>query len=327
MEIILKYILNNLKERKTRTAVKLLSVILSTTLIFVSLAVGDSYGSAQRKMAKGIAGTAAICVSALPDENGEMVWISEDVIPKLAAIKNKVSVLHVTALFNKDGYFDNCDIIASDLKRLSQINKPRLLNGGKLHDFTGYQVVLPERFTSKFGLQAGDNIKLQIEGNSYEFKIAAIAAYDTVFLRQTRGFNALIPIDTMKAIMNTRNGYGEILIEPSIRTGTDTLVSELSGALSSKSYRVKKVIDDKQVEAEAREKSMPFFLISFFTLTMSVFIIYSSYRVITMERLPIIGTFRSIGATERAVAGILMKESLLYGILGGCLGYLLVLQS
>ena len=51
---------------------------------------------------------------------------------------------------------------------------------------------------------------------------------------------------------------------------------------------------------------MPFFLISFFSLTMSIFIIYSSYKVITLDRLP-------IRAYSASGAG---KSTLLY-ILGG----------
>lgn len=53
---------------------------------------------------------------------------------------------------------------------------------------------------------------------------------------------------------------------------------------------------------------------------MSVFIIYSNYKVITLDRLPIIGTFRSIGATEKNVTRILLLESLLYGCVGGVAG-------
>lgn len=53
---------------------------------------------------------------------------------------------------------------------------------------------------------------------------------------------------------------------------------------------------------------------------MSIFIIYSSFKVITTEKLPIIGTFRSIGATKRMTNFLLLGESLLYGIVGGILG-------
>ena len=53
---------------------------------------------------------------------------------------------------------------------------------------------------------------------------------------------------------------------------------------------------------------------------MSIFIIYSSYKVITLDRLPVIGTFRSTGATQKMVTGILLLESLLYGCVGGFAG-------
>ncbi|MCQ4823030.1 hypothetical protein, partial [Eubacterium callanderi] len=56
LRIIFRYILNNIRERKLRTAVMLLSIVLSAVLLFVSLCIGDSYEAAQRKMAKGMAG-------------------------------------------------------------------------------------------------------------------------------------------------------------------------------------------------------------------------------------------------------------------------------
>lgn len=320
MKIILKYVLNSIKEQKLRTVVMLLSIVMSTTLLFVSLAIGDSYESAQQKMARGFAGNAAISVSSLPDADGNMVWISEEEIPDLASIKNKVGIVKTPALYNEDGYFENMDIIAADLNALSNINRPRLLNDTELKDFTGYSIILPENFTAKYGIEPGDAVTMKVGGNPIKLRLAAVAAYDTVFLRSTRGFNALIPIDTLSEILNISNGYSEVLIEPFEGVSTDDLKVELSEVLPQNHFKVTKAYNKRQVEADAKQKSLPFFLISFFSLTMSVFIIFSSYKVITVERLPVVGTFRSIGATEKAVVRILIIESLVYGTLGGLLG-------
>ena len=320
MKIILKYILNNLKERKTRTAVMLLSIILSTALLFVSLSIGDSYATAQKKMSKGFVGKAALSIKALPSANGDPGWISNESVPTLELIKSKVGIIRASALYSEEGYFENFDIIAADLAELSRINKPRLLDGGEIRDFSGYKIALPHKFTAKYGIHEEDRIRLQIGEEAVEFQVAAIAAYDTVFLRQTRGFNALVPLDTMREIMNLQQGYSEILIEPADKVEPDIIKEKLSGEALKNKYRVLKVLDEKQVEADAREKSIPCFLISFFALIMSVFIIYSSYKVITTERLPVIGTFRSIGATEKAMTRILILESMVYGALGGLFG-------
>lgn len=314
MKIIMKYILTNVKERKTRTAVMLLSILLSTTLLFVSFSIGASYESAQRKMARGMAGSATVSVEAADGA------IDKNAIPELKSIKSCVGVLEGSALYHENGYYETMDLIAADLTELNQINPPRLADGGEILDFSGNQVILPDRFTSKYGMEKGDTIILQIGGEPIALEVAGVAAYDTVFLRHTRGATALLPISTLRELLGQTGGYSKILMEPSDAVSTSELKNELSAALPGGEYQVSEVVNEAQITADARQKSMPFFLISFFSLTMSVFIIYSSYKVITLDRLPVIGTFRSIGATQSNVTRILLLESALYGCLGGVLG-------
>lgn len=197
MKIILKYIFTNVKERKTRTAVMLLSILLSTTLLFVSFSIGASYESAQRKMARGMAGSATLSVSAV--DGG----IDFSVLPELSSISAGVGMLESSALYHENGYYETIDLIAADLTQLDQINPPRLANGGEITDFTGNQVILPDRFTSKYGMKAGDTITLQIGGQPITLGVAGIAAYDTVFLRHTRGATALLPLSC--ALSRTAN--------------------------------------------------------------------------------------------------------------------------
>lgn len=316
MKIILKYIFTNVKERKTRTAVMLLSIVLSTTLLFVSFSIGSSYESAQRKMARGMAGTASITVKSADADSLSRL---ED-IPNLENIQSIAGILESSALYHENGYFESVDLIAADLEQLNQINKPRLVNGSEISGFTGYKIILPDRFTSKYNIVQGDTVTLEIGGNPYSFEVSDIAAYDTVFLRHTRGVNALLPLETLSEILHKTGGFSQILIEQKEGAATESLIDELSQQLPAGKYRVSTTVNEEQIIAGARQKTMPFFLISFFSLTMSVFIIYSSYKVITLERLPIIGTFRSIGANEKIVKKILMMESILYGCLGGILG-------
>ena len=314
MKIILKYILTNVKERKTRTAVMLLSILLSTTLLIVSFSIGASYESAQRKMARGMAGSATLSVTAV--DGG----IAENALPEMASIRASVPMLEGTALYHEDGYYETFDLIGADLSKLNAINPPRLADGGEIADFTGNKVILSDRFTSKYGIRAGDTITLQVGGEPASLEVAAVAAYDTVFLRHTRGATGLLPLETLSKLLGKTDGYSEILVEPAEGGSTSKLKSELSAILPDGNFRVSEVVNGAQIAADARQKSMPFFLISFFSLTMSVFIIYSSYKVITLDRLSVIGTFRSIGATQKAVTQILLLESGLYGILGGMIG-------
>lgn len=314
MKIIWKYIFTNIKERKMRTAVMLLSILLSTTLLFVSFSIGASYESAQRKMARGMAGSATLSITAAEGT------IRADILPNSASIRASVGILEGAALYHENGYYETVDLIAADLTGLNEINPPRLINGGEITEFTGNQVILPDRFTSKYGIEQGDTITLRIGGQPVSLEVAEIAAYDTVFLRHTRGATALLPVVTLSGLLGQTNGYTKILVEPADGVSTSALKNELTAALPDSQYRVSEVVNEAQIAADARQKSMPFFLISFFSLTMSVFIIYSSYKVITLDRLPVIGTFRSIGATQETVTRILLLESALYGVMGGVAG-------
>ena len=154
----------------------LLSILLSTTLLFVSFSIGSSYESAQRKMARGMAGSATLSVTAV--DGG----IAENALPEMASIRASVPMLEGTALYHENGYYETFDLIGADISKLNAINPPRLANGGEITDFTGNKVILPDRFTSKYGIEAGDTITLQIGGKPVSFEVAAVAAYDTVFL-------------------------------------------------------------------------------------------------------------------------------------------------
>lgn len=311
---MLKYIFMNVKERKMRTAVMLLSTLLSTTLLFVSFSIGASYESAQRKMARGMAGSAAISVTAVSGD------INPHVLPELSSIRASAGIVEATALYHEEGYYETIDLIAADLTELAEINPPRLVSEGEITGFTGNQVILPDRFTSKYGIEKGDTITLKISGKPVSFQVAEIAAYDTVFLRHTRGATALVPRSTLSELSGRTDGCTEILVEPAQGISAARLKEELASSLPLGEYQVDEVVSESQIAADARQKTMPFFLISFFSLTMSVFIIYSSYKVITLDRLPVIGTFRSIGATQKAVVHILLSESALYGVAGGLMG-------
>lgn len=316
MKIILKYILINVKEHRARTAVMLLSILLSATLLFVSFSLAASYESAQRKMVRGVSGSATISINAARDSD----TINIEDIPDIPSIGASVGLLKESCLYHENGYYETVDLIAADLLQLNEINKPRLIDGGEITDFSGRKIILPDRFTLKYGIKKGDRINLQIGGAPVGFEVAEIAAYDTVFLRKTRGATALIPLSTLSGLSGKTDGYSEILIKPAEGISTDDLISRLKAALPDGRYQVSEIIDEAQIRADAKQKSMPFFLISFFSLTISVFIIYSSYKVITLDRLPVIGTFRSIGATQKAVTRILLLESLLYGSAGGLIG-------
>jgi putative ABC transport system permease protein len=319
LKIILKYISKNLQEEKLRTIVMLLSIVFSSALIFVSLTVGDSYMNAHIKMVKGMSGKATVSITTEAKEDGTISFTKDNIIPKSEDIKNIVGILQIPALFSKDNNFENFDLIAADLDKLNEINKPRLIKEDGYRNFSGNKIVVQEKFSRTYNVKLGDTISLNIMGHNHNFTVVGIAAYDSVFLRQERGHTALLPKDTLEKIVNVKDEYNKILVETNENVDPKAFSAKVSKQLP-KNCKAQTVINMTQLKADSKSKSMPFYLISCFSLMMSIFIIYSSYKVITMERLPVIGTFRSIGATEKRMSRILIMESIIYGVLGGIIG-------
>jgi putative ABC transport system permease protein len=104
-----------------------------------------------------------------------------------------------------------------------------------------------------------------------------------------------------------------------------TRIQETIGLLSKeyRRYTVREPFSKAELKRQTDSVTIPFIIMVLMVLFMSVFIIYSSFKVITRERLPVIGTFRSIGATRRTTNIVLFAESLVYGLIGGVSGCLL----
>lgn len=319
MSIFLKFIFRNLYERKLRTIVMILSIVLSTALLFASLAVGESYMNCHEKLLRGMAGKATVSVMPQLREDGKVSYVKEDIIVDSAGIKNKVGIMQTYGLFTKENNFESFDLIAADLEKLGKINKMRLLKEKNFEKFAGDEIVIPQNFSKKYNISLGDNVTFKIMDNNKTFTVVAIAANDNIFLRKEAGYTAILPKETLEKILNVKDEYNKILIETAEETNIDTFIFKLTNEVSA-NYKVSKTIDQQELKASKKSKSMPFLLISFFSLVMSIFIIFSSYKVITIERMPNIGTFRSVGATEKKVKKILIMESLIYGILGGIVG-------
>ena len=72
------------------------------------------------------------------------------------------------------------------------------------------------------------------------------------------------------------------------------------------------MVSKSEIDAQIKPIRIPFMFMLILVVLISTFIIYTSFKVITLERLPMLGTFRSIGATKNdrhyyAVGGFYLR--------------------
>ncbi len=62
---------------------------------------------------------------------------------------------------------------------------------------------------------------------------------------------------------------------------------------------VGEMISKSEIKSQVDPIRIPFMFMLILVVLISVFIIYTSFKVITLERLPMLGTFRSIGQPRK----------------------------
>ena len=205
-----------------------------------------------------------------------------------------------------------------DLQRMNPINLQEDYN---IIPFQGKKIILSKAIAERYNIEAGSGININIGGNRHRFIVSGIANSTGPLLDDGFSVYAIVPRESMASIYNVRGSVSSIYMKPLDSYNKVDLVEELSDA--HKRLSVKETYLDGDLQEFIMIMSSTFLLTSIIVLFMSVFIIYTSFKVIIMERLPVIGTFRSIGATNRIASLVMLLESIVYGLFGGVFGILL----
>jgi len=206
-----------------------------------------------------------------------------------------------------------------DWSELQQMNPVQTIEEKELLPFTGRKLVISQQTAREYDLEVGASLELALAGSRQQFIIAGIAKPEGIFSpRPGSGFTGLLPLGTLAGLTGNRGLVSRIYVKSAPGVSLEDLQDKLAAEYNR--FVVEETITKAEVEEMLGNITVPFFFILILVVFISIFIIYTSFKVITTERLPVIGTFRSIGATQRATDLILLGESVLYGFLGGLFG-------
>ncbi len=320
MNILIKFLLKNILENKLRTFLILLSVALVGALFFATMATSDTMAEVLLNKIKQYFGTADLLI--YPNAKSPAPYLN----PTKAAryqeqLEYIVTGIRGNASFKNGAEYIQFDLRCFDLAKLQQMNPFSLKKGAQTQPFAGHQIIISNSFATKYGLQIGGKIDLLINQTRHRFIIVGLANNEGPF--QSEGFTkiAILPRKTGALIFNTGNNVSAVFLKLKDPSGVARLIKLLQKDYSR--YDVKEPLAFGEVDEFTGTITTSMFLMLILVTIMSIFIIYTSFKVITMERLPFIGTFRSVGATKAATNLVLLGESLLYGIIGGLAGLLL----
>ncbi|KHD36545.1 ABC transporter permease [Clostridium acetobutylicum] len=320
MAIILKFMLKNIKEKKLRTFLVVFSIMASAALYFASSGISTSIKATYIDIVKQFAGSSDIIISAnskspTPYVNLDKAEITRD---KTDYIIGEIDASAVYKNSDKDVRVSLSGFDYSDMQTMGFVD---LNQSEGVKPFSGNKIIVSKKTADKYGFTVGQKLPLMVgkNGDKQNFIIVGIANNKGLFSSDSdRAMTAVVPQVIAGNINGVNNQYSEIYVKVHNSNNIDTVINKLTTAY--KHYSVTKIVDEKVIDQALGQITMVFRVMMIVVLMMSTFIIYTVFKVIVAERLPVIGTFRSIGATRMSTSLVLIGESIIYGIIGGVVG-------
>jgi putative ABC transport system permease protein len=319
--IIIKFILKNIWEKKLRTFLILFSIIISSALFFASNAISGTFENMYVERMKKYYGSAEIMMYP-----GEKATSSFFYLNRTDVLSDYLDYIVGTVQSNAIYKISDDEILKFSLMGINyndlQVLNPIVLNKElDLVPFIGNKLIIGKDTAEKYKLKIGSSIKLEIRNATHKFLICGISEPMGLFLESGDSGYAIMPRETLSSIYNNRGMVSTAYLKVKDASEKQFVIDKMSDIY--KQHIVRETITQEDIKRSSGGITSAFMAMVVTLLIMSMFIIYTSFKVITMERLPVIGTFRSIGATKKITGAILIAESIIYGVIGGVIGVFL----
>lgn len=323
MRILIKYTLKSMLEKKFRAFLIVFAIALACGLFLASSRLSSSITDVYYEKITAMYGDADIDI--YPNEDSPTYYISLSGCNKVKSKCKRIIPQGYAGAEYKPAGAEGTQYIsvqAYNIEDYLAINKLDVLEGNPL-DCKAADIVLSEYGMQQLGLSVGDEINLRVNGSMHKVKVVAKVGAEGIFKNESQSgyITGIMPFDTISKYNKTNSRAEEIHIDIKDGVDIDETIAELQEIYPK--YTVERTVNVVEIQNELSSITMPFMLMTFIVVFMSVFIIYSSFKVIMLEKLPVVGTFRSVGANKWVMNGVLLLEALFYGILGGIVGCLL----
>jgi len=304
MRIVLKHILKNIWEKKGRSLLIIISLIIATTVFVLNLTMPNELVIKVQETLRSIYGKTDMGMGTVEPFSINDVNVGNE---KIAYVG--VSELDIT-IDDKQAIVFGLDIDKSvDMKML----------GADIPSLNKNEVVINQKQADEYGYKVGDLIKFTIENQNHEFKIVKIVSKKgltsldveyPIFIANLETVNTIRNIETEKYdtlyidVENDENakGFAEYLKE------------------NNDNYIVEEVASIESIKEQTSFVTYILIMVFAMATIMIFFVVSSLNNVIIAERMPVIGTFRSVGATKGKMNLILILENAVYGLIGGIIG-------
>lgn len=304
MKIVLKHIFKNIMEKKMRSILIIISLIIATTVFVLNLTLPDEIVLKMQETMRSVFGNADISVTTVEKFSLDDINVGDEEI--LA-----------TGITSIDGFNGDkpIGIMATDIDIAKEIK----MLGSDVITLKEDELLMTDKQAEKYGYKLNDTIEFTREDKKYTFKLVKLVEAKGI-LSLDNGFPVFFAnIQVVNEISETETGdFSSLYID----VKNDDNVKKFNEYLkeNNKNYMVEMLNDIESIEESLSFISYIMLMIFAMASIMIFFVVSSLTKIIIAERMPVIGTFRSIGATKYKMNAILILENMMYGLIGGIIG-------
>ena len=304
MSIVLKYTIKNMKEKKLRSLLIILSLTLSVVVLTLCLTLKDSILEKYTEFLMKTVGTTDVLLSKdTPFEIDEIEGISENY--------NIAPIVHYIK--------DKNDIIGMNIVDLQQ-NK--MIKSDIKTNLIDNEVIISQNMSDAKNIKVNDTINVL----NKELKVAKIVDNYGIFADETEERpKYLVSIDTANKIMYENSE--KALLNENKTYIMGAYIDVLDDNIEQAKEELKKI--DKEFSVVTVKASLVdaltqinglMIIMLIITTLIAFYIINSILKLVLEERISVIGTFRSIGASRKMTNLLLYLENIVYAIISSIIG-------
>ncbi|MEQ3340402.1 ABC transporter permease [Clostridium butyricum] len=314
MNIFLRFIIKSALEKKGKFILLLFAILISTSLFIVSIGVTDVMINNYTESYTQVMENREIAIVSNTDDS----LFSVDSL-NLKGVKDVIPQLEFKGWYKKD--LDNSTVTIFGRKKGDiQFNNAGEENA--LVNFTGAKCIISKRVSTELNIKENDIINIVINNEKIPFTVQGIYLNEGIFFGDTdEAFNVIVPYEYLSSKFNINAKYNKVIAGKTAST-VEQSINEFNDVNTQVKAETSFANHEGMLNAIKEGRTICFALLTIVIL-LSAVIISSSFKLIIVERMPVIGTFFSQGATKKNIIFVLLTESSLFGILGGVLAFLI----
>lgn len=315
--MILKHILRNIKGNKIRSMIIIFSLMISTMVIFINFVIKDDISGKYESILRGKYQTFDFSISNDSSEvesyfKTDTLDFSNLKIDKVLYINNTYGVMDLEEEAINIVFYgvDRQALIDSKLCILEENNNFNVLDEE--------EIIIGSNIAEKYDLKINEKIKFDTKYGEKEFKVGAIALNEGLYINSDNDFLVILPKSYMDKMMQYEGQADIALVDLEEESDVPEAINIFKN--NNEDFLVNKLVNEEDINYILGMIQQILLLIIIAVIILNYYVISSTTKMILSTRIPVVGTFRSSGATKKRVGFILVLENVLYGFIGGILG-------